>query len=195
MSKFFNRTNSLTALVAVLFTPFAFAHVTLETRQAPIDSTYTAVLLVHHGCSGSPTVKLRVRVPEGVVDVQPQPTEGWTVETVEGDYATSYTFNDVEVSSGVQEIVWSGGPLPDDQRGEFVFLSHLSSDLVPGTMLHFPVVQECEQGVARWIDVPEPGQELAADDHSHDHDHDHGHGHGHDRSDSPAPGLRLLSKS
>jgi uncharacterized protein YcnI len=81
------------------------------------------------------------------------------------------------VSSGVKEIVWTGGPLPDDHYDEFVFVGYLSSELPPNSMLYFPVVQECEQGVARWIDLPSAGKK-AADDHS----------------DSPAPGLKLLPK-
>ena len=33
----------------------------------------------------------------------------------------------------------------------------------PNTTLYFPVVQECEQGVSRWIDIP-----AKARGHSHD---------------------------
>jgi uncharacterized protein YcnI len=28
----------------------------------------------------------------------------------------------------------------------------------PGATLYFPVVQECEHGVTRWIEIPEPGK-------------------------------------
>jgi periplasmic copper chaperone A len=28
----------------------------------------------------------------------------------------------------------------------------------PHTTLHFPVVQECEQGIHRWIEIPEAGK-------------------------------------
>ena len=42
-------------------------------------------------------------------------------------------------------------------------------------MLYFPVVQECEQGVSRWIDIPA--------DPAHAHD-----------SKSPAPGVKLIPK-
>jgi uncharacterized protein YcnI len=163
-----------TSLVA----PQAFSHVTLETRQAPVESSYKAVLRVPHGCKGSPTVKIRVRIPEGVVGVKPQPKAGWTLETVKGDYAQPYTLYDAQVSSGIKEIVWAEGRLPDKNSGDFVFVAYLSSGLTPNTTLYFPVVQECEQGVARWIDLPSPKQKKAADDHS----------------DSPAPGLKLLPK-
>lgn len=170
-----------TALASLLFVPVAFAHVTLQTKEAPIGSSYKAVLKVPHGCKGSPMIKLRVQVPEGVVNVKPQPKPGWTLDTVQGDYAASYTVHGAQVGSGVKEIVWAGGLLPDDRYDEFVFVGYLTDGLAPDSTLYFPVVQECKEGVARWIDKP------AADEHAH------GHGHGHD-SGSPAPGLKLLPK-
>ena len=74
--------------------------------------------------------------------------------------------------------MWSGGKLADDNFDEFVFSSYLTQGLKPDTTLYFPVVQECEQGVSRWIDIPKAG---AAEGHGHD-------------SKSPAPGLKLIAK-
>jgi len=165
-------------LAAVVASPAA-AHVTLERRQAPVGSYYKAVFAVPHGCAGSPTVKLRVQVPEGVIGIKPMPKAGWTVETVKGKYATEYDFHGSKLSEGVKEVVWSGGKLADENYDEFVFSSYLTPGLKPDTMLYFPVVQECEQGVSRWIDIPAAG-------HS-------GSGHGHD-SKTPAPGLKLTTK-
>ena len=81
------------------------------------------------------------------------------------------------MSEGVKEVVWSGGKLADDNFDEFVFSSYLTAGLKPDTTLYFPVVQECEQGVSRWIDIPAEGQS--------------GHGEG---SKTPAPGLKLIAK-
>jgi len=178
MSIFRIHTGAAVALAATLFAPQAFSHITLETKQAPVESSYKAVLRVPHGCNGSPTVKVRVRIPEGVVGVKPQPKAGWKLETIKGDYAQPYTLYGAQIASGVKEVIWSGGPLLDEHYDEFVFVGYLSSGLAPDTTLYFPAVQECEQGVARWIDLPSPDQEKASDDHS----------------DSPAPGLRLLPK-
>ena len=155
----------------------ASAHVTLERRQAPVGSYYKAVFAVPHGCAGSPTVKLRVQVPEGVIGIKPMPKPGWTVETVKGKYATEYEFHGGKISEGVKEVVWSGGKLADDNYDEFVFSSFLTPGLKKDTTLYFPVVQECEQGVSRWIDVPAGGQS----DQGHD-------------SKTPAPGLKLIAK-
>ena len=54
--------------------------------------------------------------------------------------------------------MWSGGKLPDDNYDEFVISTFLTDGLKPNTMLYFPVVQECEQGVSRWIDIPAEGE-------------------------------------
>ena len=163
-------------LAAVVASPAA-AHVTLERRQAPVGSYYKAVFAVPHGCAGSPTVKLRVQVPEGVIGIKPMPKAGWTVETVKGKYATEYDFHGSKLSEGVKEVVWSGGKLADENYDEFVFSSYLTPGLKPDTTLYFPVVQECEQGVSRWIDIPAEGHG--------------GHGEG---SKTPAPGLKLIAK-
>ena len=61
---------------------------------------------------------------------------------------------------GVKEVVWSGGKLPDDNYDEFVISTFLTGSLKPNTTLYFPVVQECEQGISRWIDIPADGGSM-----------------------------------
>ena len=170
---------ALTVLaVTALGAASAAAHVTLEKRQAAVGSYYKAVFAVPHGCSGSATVKLRVQIPEGVIGIKPMPKPGWTLETVRGKYITEYEFHGSKLSEGVKEVVWSGGKLADDNFDEFVFSSYITPGLKADTTLYFPVVQECEQGVSRWIDIPTQGQ---------------GDGHG-PGSKTPAPGLKLIAK-
>ncbi len=147
----------LSALSAAAFAPAAHAHVTLETRQAPSGSYYKAVFRVGHGCDGSPTRTIRVRIPDGVVAVKPMPKTGWTLSTVEGPYATPYESHGKTITKGVTEVVWSGGTLPDAWYDEFVFQAKLP-EKPAGAMLYFPVVQECEKGAHRWIEIPEPGK-------------------------------------
>lgn len=159
-------------LIAALAASPAAAHVYLEGKQATVGASYKAVFAVPHGCSGSPTVKIRVQVPEGVVAVKPMPKAGWNVDVVEGQYASAYD----KLTSGVKEVVWSGGKLPGHNYDEFVISSFLTDSLKPDTTLYFPVVQECEKGVSRWIEIPAEG---AA--HSHE-------------DKSPAPGVKLLPK-
>jgi periplasmic copper chaperone A len=156
----------------------ASAHITLENKQAAIGGEYKAVFAVPHGCAGSATVKIRVQIPEGVVAVKPVAKAGWNVEGITGKYAASYDYLGVAQSEGIKEVVWSGGKLPSDKHDEFVIDAFLTGGLKPNTTLYFPVVQECEQGVSRWIEIPAEGD---------------AHAHGHDGK-SPAPGVRLMPK-
>jgi periplasmic copper chaperone A len=168
-------TLKIIAAGTTLATSSANAHVTLESRQATVGSYYKAVFAVPHGCAGSATVKVRVQIPEGVIAVKPMPKPGWSVETVKGKYSTSYELHGATISEGVREVVWSGGKLADDNYDEFVLASFLTGSLKPNTTLYFPVVQECEQGVSRWIEIPQEGKPA----------HD---------SKSPAPGVKLMPK-
>ena len=150
----------------------SFAHVELQTTSAPVDSFYRAALTVPHGCEGSPTVRLRVQIPEGVISVKPMPKPGWKLNITKGKYAKSYDFYGRQLSEGVKELSWSG-ELPDEYYDEFIFQAKLTKELKVGSMLFFPTVQECEKGVERWIEIPPEG----ADPES---------------LEKPAPGLKLL---
>lgn len=150
----------------------AFAHATLEVAEAPVNSSYKAILRVPHGCDGSTTLKVRVQIPEGLIAVKPMPKAGWTLETVKGKYAKTYKLYGSDVSEGVKEITWTGS-LPDEYYDEFVFRGYLAEGLTPGTMLYIPTIQECEKGVDRWIEIPAEGKS-------------------HDDYEYPAPGLKLL---
>jgi uncharacterized protein YcnI len=130
----------------------ASAHITLADTEAAVGSYYKATFVVPHGCNGSPTVKIRLRIPDGVISVKPQPKAGWTLDLVEGSYAKPYALHGAKVASGVREVAWTGR-LPDAYYDEFVVQIYLSTDLVAGSSLPFPVVQECERGASRWIDV------------------------------------------
>jgi uncharacterized protein YcnI len=163
------------ALGALLVPAAASAHVTLEVQQAAAGSFYKATFRVPHGCAGSPTVRLRIRIPDGVTGVKPQPKPGWEVATVKekldkpisGDHGAQLT----EI---VREVSWSGGRLPDDYFDEFAMQVKLPE--TPNVTLHFPVVQECDKGTNRWIEIPEPGKK--ASDYR-----------------EPAPSLRLVPAS
>lgn len=150
----------------------ALAHVTLEQREATVGAPYKAILQVPHGCKGSATTALRVRIPEGVIDIKPMPKPGWTIKIIKGKYAKPHDLYHARVNEGVTELDWTGGNLPDDYYDEFVFQSFLATDLQPGQTIYFPVVQQCEKGIHRWIEIPTPGSDYP----------------------EPAPGLKLVSK-
>jgi periplasmic copper chaperone A len=150
----------------------AFAHITLETQRASIKSTYKAVLRVGHGCEGAASLKIRVQIPDGVIAVKPMPKPGWILETVKASYKQPVDYYGEPLTEGVKEIAWTG-KLLDEYYDEFVFRAYLTEALKPDTTLYFPVVQECEGGLAdRWIEIPAQGK--SADDYKY-----------------PAPGLKL----
>jgi uncharacterized protein YcnI len=135
----------------------AVAHVTLEQRQASADSYYKAQLRVTHGCKGSPTVRVRVRLPDGVSGVRPQPKAGWKLEIKRVKLARPLDDgHGGQITETVGEVEWSGGTLPDEQFDEFALIMRLPDR--PGITLYFPVVQECKQGEHRWIEIPEAGK-------------------------------------
>ena len=119
MSKRVSKTGFVVVAVTLAVSP-ALAHVSLETKQATVGSSYKAVFMVPHGCAGSATTKIRVQIPEGVIGVKPMPKAGWTLETIKGKYAAEYAYHGSKMSEGVKEVAWSGGKLPDDNYDEFV---------------------------------------------------------------------------
>jgi len=148
----------LAAALAVAASP-AFAHVTLERTEASAGGSYKAVFRVPHGCAGKPTVAVRVKIPEGFIGVKPMPKPGWALDKVKGKYDKTYELFGTPVGEGVIAVSWSGGSLPDDEYDEFVLRGSFAGDLPEGSVVYFPVVQECPEGVAeRWIEEPAAGQ-------------------------------------
>lgn len=131
------------ALGAVLLTAAApaSAHIDPEPKEAQAGSTQPIAFTVEHGCDGSPTTQLDMRLPDGVTGAQPDPVEGWNGSVAEN------------------VITFVGGPLPDDVEATFSVTMTLPP--TPDTTIYFPFVQRCEVGEIRWIGIPaEPGDEL-----------------------------------
>jgi len=162
----------LGAIGALASVACAYAHVTLEIREAPVGASYKAVMRVPHGCEGSPTTAIRIRIPAGVVGVKPMPKPVWQLNIVTGAYPKPFTLRGAKLTEGVTELSWSNGKLADAHYDEFIFTSVLAEELEAGKTIYFPVVQECEGGVHRWIEIPRDGEHSA----------------------EPAPGLKLLPK-
>lgn len=162
--------------VSALASTAAFAHVTLETQQAVVGTTYKATLRVPHGCAGKPTNVVRVQVPAGVTGVKAMPKPGWKLEMIKDTSAPAKKDDHGADIVVVKEVVWSGGNLLDENYDEFVFRGALSKDLAPNTTMYFPVVQECpDKAVERWIEIPAEGK--TSSDYK-----------------KPAPGLKLLPR-
>lgn len=152
------RRRLLTCLAFLLAPAMAEAHVSLEVGEAAAGKTYKAVLKVGHGCAGEATTAIRVKLPPELSAARPQPKAGWTLETKSGEaHATGHHH-----AAPVREISWTGGPLPDGWYDEFVFVAAIPADAKPGSV-YLPVVQQCGDKAARWIEAPgasgeEPGE-------------------------------------
>ena len=164
---------ALGAAALTAFANTAHAHATIEVKQAPAGSYYKMNLRVPHGCDGSPTVKVRVQIPDGVTGVKPQPKPGWKLTIVKAKYAEPIDDgHGGKITEGVKEITWTG-QLLDEHYDEFWARMKLPDKA--GETLSFLTVQECKKGVHRWIEVPEAGKSV--DDYK-----------------QPAPQLKLLPK-
>lgn len=141
------------ALLALVQSPTASAHVVLAQKTAPAGTYYRAQFMVGHGCQGSPTVSLQVDIPDGVPVVRPQPKAGWTLSYQSGPLAEPAMVHGKPKTEGIRRVTWSGGPLPDEQYEEFGMMLFLSK---PGR-LHFRVLQTCESGANDWAAVPVEG--------------------------------------
>ncbi|MCG6206912.1 YcnI family protein [Rhodopseudomonas sp. HC1] len=153
----------------------SLAHVSLQPSEAVAGNYFQTALSVPHGCDGAATVAVRVKIPDGVLSVKPQMKPGWTVEIktrkIEGEQPKMHGKT---ISETVDEVSWRGGPLPDNLYDTFGLVMKLPD--AAGKTLYFPVVQECEKGVHRWIELPAAKQAA-------------------DALKEPAPGLRLKPKA
>jgi len=122
----------------------ASAHVVTTPNTADTRSFHTA-FRVGHGCDGSPTTAVRVRIPEGVHLVDPDPVPGWTVEVTRA-HGNGHGYGQVV------EVAWVGGPLPDHDVQLFGLGFRI--DRTAPEVLWFPTVQECEVGENRWVEIP-----------------------------------------
>ena len=123
----------------------ASAHIDPDPTEAQAGSRLTVGFTVEHGCEGSPTVQLDMRLPEGVDDPVAEPVDEWdgSIDTVDGDTIVTFV----------------GGPLADDVEGTFSVTMTLPP--TPDETIYFPFVQRCEVGEIRWIGIPaEPGDDL-----------------------------------
>jgi periplasmic copper chaperone A len=150
------RTPTLTMVAALLSATPAFAHATLDRGDAPADSYFQLAINIPHGCEGSPTLKVRVRIPDDVVGVKPQPKPGWdlAIRKVIRAPATGPSRGH-DIGETVAEVTWTG-KLLDEHFDRFVL--HMRLPDRPGATLYFHTVQECEKGVHRWIELPGPGK-------------------------------------
>ena len=118
----------------------AQAHVIVQPKTAVPGTEQTLRFVVGHGCNGQPTTGLRVDLPRGVEQVEPQPKPGWSVAIEKSDM-------------GTVNLVWSAGSFPPHQHDGFDVKVKLPAR--SGT-LAFPAYQFCGTTVVGWTETQTP---------------------------------------
>jgi uncharacterized protein YcnI len=115
----------------------ASAHIATDPAAVAAGTATTVGFLVEHGCNGSNTKQIEIKIPSGITDAKAVDKVGWTA------------------ASAGSIITFSGGSLdaatPDTFQVSFTALA------APGTV-YFPIVQTCVAGDTAWIELPQAGQ-------------------------------------
>lgn len=143
----------LATMAAALLAPSAAAHVTLNPDAVPADSFSRFAVRVPTE-RGDPTVKVTLRIPEGLTFVSFQPKPGWTRTVQMVKLAKPITMEGETVTERVGTVTWSGGSIGPGEFDEFGLSAHVPNS--PGRKLVFPAVQTYSNGeVVRWIGAPD----------------------------------------
>ena len=158
MSPLSIRAATVAAGAALALSPaLARAHIVADPSEGPAGAYLRAAFRVTHGCKGSPTVAVTIRLPPDVVQAKPMPKPGWTIEIktrpLNPPVDSGHGF---KIGQGVTEVTWRGGRLENAHFDEFILSVRLPN--MPDRTLYFPTVQQCERGANEWIGIPAPGQ-------------------------------------
>jgi uncharacterized protein YcnI len=156
----FARTLALPAAVAglsVLAVAPALAHVSISPGEAAANDYTVQTVSVPHGCDGSATTQVIIRIPDEIVEVTPTRNALWEVKKTMTRLATPLKAEDGdEITEKVDTVTYTARtPLPDGYRDAFE-LSFQVPD-TPGKTLVFPTIQKCVQGQTDWIETAAPG--------------------------------------
>ena len=136
----------------------AFAHVTVNPREAVQGRYAKLAFRVPNERDNAGTTKLEVNLPAehpfASVSVRPQP--GWTYAVERVKLPTPIKVHDNEISETVSKITWSGGVIKPNEFNEFeVSVGPLPDDV---DSITFKALQTYENGeVVRWIEEETPG--------------------------------------
>ena len=114
----------------------AAAHIDSDPAAVAAGSAATVGFGVEHGCDGSNTSAVQIKIPDSVTDAKPVDKAGWTTT------ATDDT------------VTFTGGDLDAETADTFAIT--FTAPATPGT-IYFPIVQTCVVGETAWIEIPVAG--------------------------------------
>lgn len=149
------------ALMLAIVPISAGAHVTATPNSGAAGAYVRLSFAVTHGCDGSATTEVRIRLPPEIVTARAQAKPGWTIEIVRERLAVPVPAGHGKTTDQrVVEVVWKGARLDDAHYDEFGLSLRLPAQ--GNQTLFFPVTQICEDGSIAWHGVPAPGQAWSA---------------------------------
>lgn len=162
------RTLAVPALAGVLLTAsaaVASAHVTISPSTGQAGAYAVLTVSVPHGCDGSATTKVAIKIPEGITSVTPTRNPFWKVAVTKEKLAQPVTDahgNTLTERDGT--VTYTAiTPLPDKQRDSFELSLKLPD--AAGQTLAFPTVQTCGKGQTGWTEVAAAGQDADSLEH------------------------------
>lgn len=137
----------------------ALAHVTISPEEGAAGAYTVAALSVPHGCDGSATTSVTIKIPSELNAITPTRNALWDVKKNVVKLATPVKdAHGNEITERVDTVVYTARtPLPDGYRDAFE-LSFQVPD-AEGSTLVFPTLQKCVKGETNWNQVVEEGAE------------------------------------
>lgn len=130
----------------VLGAGIASAHIEPDPPAVQAGTVATVSFAVEHGCNGSNTTQLELKVPAGITNAKAVDKSGWTTAASPGT------------------VTFTGGNLDASTPADFSI-----TFTAPATagVIHFPIVQTCAVGETAWIEIaadgaPEPDHPAPA---------------------------------
>jgi uncharacterized protein YcnI len=152
-------------LIAAFAAAPASAHVTITPTDTSAGAFTVLTVSVGHGCEGSPTTALDIRIPEQILSVTPTLLPGWQVEKkmVQLDEPVEDAHGN-SVTERVGQVVYTADePLADGYRAAMELSLQLPETV--GETLAFPVVQKCSEGETAWTEQAAEGQDPETLEH------------------------------
>lgn len=148
-----------TAALMLAGATVASAHVGVTPDKTDANSYALLTFGIPHGCDDSGTTKVTITLPEELNDAQPTVNPNWTVEKVVEQLPEPKKLADgATITKRTSQIVYTAkAPLKPELRDALVLSVKLPD--AAGKTLHFPTLQNCEQGQTDWSEIAKDGQD------------------------------------
>ncbi|KAL1924476.1 uncharacterized protein VTP21DRAFT_4130 [Calcarisporiella thermophila] len=153
---------SLATLVLATVISMAAAHVTMNPNTNAANSYFASAFRVPHGCNGSPTTLVSLKIPESLTGVKPRIMAGWNITIGTKPLDPPITAEGGKtINTTADTITWTNGLIPDNMYEDFWLSFRLPPYDDPKTInntVYFPVSQQCQDGTwLNWTQIPGSG--------------------------------------